>query len=74
MNKHQVCCFYSILIKESGGQWIMAIGFEHGKGNLPKILSLFNYDQTNYELSAVCLFLRKNSEDCVLHGYQNKCT
>ena len=52
----------------------MAIGFGHGKDNFPKILSLFNYDQTNYELSAVCLFLCKNSEECVLRGYQNKCT
>ena len=52
----------------------MAIGFRHGKDNFPKISRLFNYDQTNYELSAVCLFLCKNSEECVLRGYQNKCT
>ena len=54
----------------------MTIGFGHGKDNFPIILGLSSYDQTNsIELSAVCLFLRKNySEECVLRGHQNKCT
>ena len=56
MNKHQVCCFYSI---NSKGRWIMTIAFGHGKDNFPKYwVNLITIKQIMSCLLCVCSCVR----------------